>query len=216
MYRSPFFVIRPSRPRPPLDLFSGVSRSQAAKSRPVSSCLAPPMAAKTADAGKGPTVIASSKMPSWIPSSSFDQALSRRAFFLRSLARRRTASAFLRLRISDGFSYARFALSSRYRPSRCILFLRTRIAWSTLFSRTNTCTKAPYSTTSDSGSNSDFGDFRRALDALGIGNITASRPITLMVTTLPPFGRMPCRTAIYGLSLIDRGIGSLWHCVNIQ
>ena len=35
MYRSPFLVIFPSRSFPPLDLLSGVSPSQAARSRPV-------------------------------------------------------------------------------------------------------------------------------------------------------------------------------------
>lgn len=44
-YLSPFFVMRPRRSLPPLDLLSGVRPSHAAKSRPVSNCFASPMVA---------------------------------------------------------------------------------------------------------------------------------------------------------------------------
>ena len=54
MYRSPFLVIRPSRSRPPLDLFNGVKPNHAAKSRPVLNCFASPIVATTAEAVIGP------------------------------------------------------------------------------------------------------------------------------------------------------------------
>src|SRR5690606_3094175 len=40
----------------------------------------------------------------------------------------------------EGFSKVRRIFISRKTPSRCIFFLRARRAWSTLLSRTRTCT----------------------------------------------------------------------------
>ena len=62
--------------------------------------------------------------------------LSRSARLRASLRARRIASAFSRARRSEGFSYALRCFISRKMPSRCILFLRTLRAWSTLLSRT--------------------------------------------------------------------------------
>src|SRR5262249_24357836 len=64
---------------------------------------------------------------------------SRWASFLAALRERRMASAFSRVLRSDGFSYALRRFISRKTPSRCIFFLSTRRAWSTLLSRTSTC-----------------------------------------------------------------------------
>ena len=77
--------------------------------------------------------------------------LSLRACFLSSLRRRRMASARFRIRFSEGFSYARLAFMSRKTPSRCILFLSTRSAWSILLSRTDTCKISPVSVVAHSG-----------------------------------------------------------------
>src|SRR5215471_8850323 len=66
---------------------------------------------------------------------------SRWASFLAALRARRMASAFSRVLRSDGFSYALRRFISRKTPSRCIFFLSTRRAWSTLLSRTITCKK---------------------------------------------------------------------------
>src|SRR5262249_4623882 len=63
--------------------------------------------------------------------------------FLAALRARRTASAFSRVLRSDGFSYALRRFISRKTPSRCIFFLRTLRACSTLLSRTNTCKMFP-------------------------------------------------------------------------
>src|SRR5690606_20801655 len=57
-----------------------------------------------------------------------------------SLRARRTASAFSRARFSEGFSKWPRIFISRKMPSRCIFFLSARSAWSTLLSRTSTCT----------------------------------------------------------------------------
>ena len=62
---------------------------------------------------------------------------SRWAFLRASLRARRSASLCSRADRSDGFYLLRFI--SRNTPSRCIFFLRTRSAWSTLLSRTMTC-----------------------------------------------------------------------------
>jgi len=64
---------------------------------------------------------------------------SRWACLRAALRARRMASAFSRVLRSDGFSYALRRFISRKTPSRCIFFLRTLSACSTLFSRTNTC-----------------------------------------------------------------------------
>ena len=55
MYRSPIFVIRPSRSFPPLDKFRGVRPNQAANCRPFLNCFASPTVATMADAVTGPT-----------------------------------------------------------------------------------------------------------------------------------------------------------------
>jgi len=60
------------------------------------------------------------------------------ACFRASLRARRTASDFSRVLFSRAF-HERRRFISRKTPSRCIFFLSTRVAWSILLSRTNTC-----------------------------------------------------------------------------
>src|SRR6516225_7704846 len=50
------------------------------------------------------------------------------------------ASAFSRTLLSEGFSKWPRSFISRKRPSRCIFFFNALRAWSTLLSRTKTCT----------------------------------------------------------------------------
>lgn len=68
---------------------------------------------------------------------------SRCACFLASFFARLIASPFSRTRRSEGFSYAFRAFISRKSPSRCIFFLSTLSAWSTLLSLTRTCNVSP-------------------------------------------------------------------------
>src|SRR6516164_3148738 len=68
---------------------------------------------------------------------------SRCACFLAALRARRMASDFSRVLRSDGFSYALRRFISRKTPSRCIFFLSTLRACSTLLSRTMTCKMFP-------------------------------------------------------------------------
>src|SRR5688572_10139693 len=70
---------------------------------------------------------------------------SRCACLRASLRERLIASAFWRVRFSDGFSYARRAFISRNTPSRRIFFFRTLRACSTLLSLTITCNGLPSS-----------------------------------------------------------------------
>src|SRR6516225_7736918 len=54
------------------------------------------------------------------------------------------ASAFSRTLLSEGFSKWPRSFISRKRPSRCIFYFNALRAWSTLLSRTKTCTPIPF------------------------------------------------------------------------
>src|SRR5262249_25928027 len=77
----------------------------------------------------------------WITRGLIGSRPSRCSFLRASLRARRTGSAFSRTLFSGGLSQCLRSLISWKPHSRCILFFNALRAWSTVLSRTKTCTR---------------------------------------------------------------------------